>query len=371
MRQVQITTLMFLLIASVTGTARLQQTEIPAPTAAPIAFYTPRSASEIAGVGDLIILDPISRSERRFDLEDGTSEPTRLAWSPDYSEIAVSHMPVNSQYYSVVVYGVAYGDFRARAETSGKDSFAGRYSAEGGMLFFTRGAPTDQPYASELHILISAKSVRAEFLVNEMIISDAFWSPVDNILAATGVETTSSNAETELQGDIFLIDPATKRTVNLTQTSFTEYVTGWSPDGSKIAYISDETGKQEAYIMDADGRNKRQISQHPHTADDAHWTRDGQHLVYLARDTVAKPSRPFQPSQLVLHDLETGEEQVLVEKKFITRFDLSPDSDQLAYISHIADDAPFQLCVLDLNTREEWCAEHEALSASDIAWGID
>ena len=35
----------------------------------------------------------------------------------------------------------------------------------------------------------------------------------------------------------------------------------WSPDGAKIAFISDRDGSSEIYIMDADGSNQTRLTE--------------------------------------------------------------------------------------------------------------
>ena len=37
----------------------------------------------------------------------------------------------------------------------------------------------------------------------------------------------------------------------------------WSPDGTRIAFGSDRNGDNDIYVMDADGGNVRQLTDHP------------------------------------------------------------------------------------------------------------
>jgi len=56
------------------------------------------------------------------------------------------------------------------------------------------------------------------------------------------------------------MDPDGKNRVNLTHSKAAEGWPAWSPDGKKILYSSDETGTFALYLMDADGKNRRQIT---------------------------------------------------------------------------------------------------------------
>ena len=60
------------------------------------------------------------------------------------------------------------------------------------------------------------------------------------------------------------------------------YEPDWSPDGTHIAYASDETGRSEIWIVDADGSNARRVTHvgHRHTAFWPAFSADGQWVLY-------------------------------------------------------------------------------------------
>jgi TolB protein len=57
----------------------------------------------------------------------------------------------------------------------------------------------------------------------------------------------------------------------------------WSPDGRRLAFVSDRDGNVEIYVMDTDGQNQQRLTQNP--ADDwpAAWSPDGRWIVFASQ----------------------------------------------------------------------------------------
>jgi Tol biopolymer transport system component len=57
----------------------------------------------------------------------------------------------------------------------------------------------------------------------------------------------------------------------------------WSPDGRKLAFVSRRDGNSEIYVINADGSEQENLTQHP--ARDSHpsWSRDGRKLAFVSR----------------------------------------------------------------------------------------
>jgi hypothetical protein len=362
-----ITTLAILAVFLTSRREPLPQTD---DSTALIGFFTNTPLSSV--LGDLVILNPITREERIFSLAPGTGAPDRLFWSPDYSKVTLSYQAGLEVYYSPTTLDVSTGSLEKLTSDLSAQTRAGGYSATGTKIFYIQGPFQSQSVASLLYAIeVSYEEPQQLISVDNIEVLDAFWSPVDSVIAATAYDLINRLFPGSFPNtDIFLTDVNQNIVVNVTETASSEYFSDWSPDGSSVAYVSDETGKREVYVVDNVGRNKRQIT---HTDDpfrihDALWARDSRSLIYLTQ--VSDGSLNSLPVQLIRHDLVTGTEQVLVEKDAISSFDLSPTTDELAYISSNNRD-PSRLCVLNFITFAEWCAEHEALSDSTIAWGID
>ena len=74
-----------------------------------------------------------------------------------------------------------------------------------------------------------------------------------------------------------------KDPMQLTDTPWNETSPVWSPDGTRVAFVSERDGNREVYVMDADGRNPIRLTKHP--ADDwmPVWSPDGKEIAFVSR----------------------------------------------------------------------------------------
>lgn len=83
--------------------------------------------------------------------------------------------------------------------------------------------------------------------------------------------------------EIFRVDPVTGDSRNLTRSPHSsERYPSWSPDGSMIAFNSDRDGTHNLFLMNADGRNVRQLTHEkaPVVAGMQSWTADGRWIYF-------------------------------------------------------------------------------------------
>ena len=79
------------------------------------------------------------------------------------------------------------------------------------------------------------------------------------------------------------------------QTSFSERAAKFSPDGRFVAYVSDESGRNEVYVRPFPGGDgKWQVSGNGGTQ--VRWSKDGKELFYVERDTLMAVAVATTPS---------------------------------------------------------------------------
>ena len=69
---------------------------------------------------------------------------------------------------------------------------------------------------------------------------------------------------------------------NLTHDAGDDWYPAWSPDGQRIAFMSDRDGNDELYVMDADGSNPTRLTQDAGRDWYSAWSPDGQRLAFVS-----------------------------------------------------------------------------------------
>ena len=86
------------------------------------------------------------------------------------------------------------------------------------------------------------------------------WSPDRKWLALT-----STDGSPDDKADVCVMDIEGNQLKNLTQSPGIDEVGSWSPDGSKIVFFSNRDRNGEIYVMDSNGKNQVNLTNHPHS----------------------------------------------------------------------------------------------------------
>lgn len=82
--------------------------------------------------------------------------------------------------------------------------------------------------------------------------------------------------------EIYLLNPTTGLTTQLTNSPTNDIEPAWSPDGTLIAFASDRDGDYELYVMRADGTDVRQLTNNLAEDRQPRWQPDGLNIVFVS-----------------------------------------------------------------------------------------
>lgn len=126
----------------------------------------------------------------------------------------------------------------------------------------------------------------------------------------------------DARGHLFSVPAKSGETRFVVDRPGREAFPAWSPDGQSIAYLSDETGEQELWVVPQRGGEPTRLTDGgPHVFRDFAWTPDSKAIVASTLDGR------------ILHvDVESKKRTVLAEnRRGIYSYDISPDGAWLAY----------------------------------------
>jgi dipeptidyl aminopeptidase/acylaminoacyl peptidase len=95
--------------------------------------------------------------------------------------------------------------------------------------------------------------------------------------------------------ELYTIGTDGKNLKQITQTKFSEYSAGWTPDGKKIAFMSAESGSMQLWEMNPDGSVRRQISKVESGITGFCYSPDGKKILYTQEVVMDKTVKDLYP----------------------------------------------------------------------------
>ena len=82
--------------------------------------------------------------------------------------------------------------------------------------------------------------------------------------------------------DIYIMDINGNNLANLTNHPSDDFSPTWSPDGRAFAYVSDREGNPEIYVMDMNNKESRRLTNNRATDIDPAWSPDGRWIAFAS-----------------------------------------------------------------------------------------
>ncbi len=140
--------------------------------------------------------------------------------------------------------------------------------------------------------------------------------------ALPGIAFTSTRDE---NSEIYVMDSDGRNHTRLTINPARDYDPSWSPDGERIAFVSNrERGQEQIYVMDSDGGNPMRLT-NDSTHQEPAWSPVAEKIAYVRN----KGGR-----QIWIMDSDGGNQTQLTEMGKNRHPAWSPDGEQIAFVSH-------------------------------------
>ena len=169
-------------------------------------------------------------------------------------------------------------------------------------------------------------------------------------ITGVGISPRGERALVEARGEIFTVPKEHGPIHNLTRSSGAhDKDPAWSPDGKKVAYLSDASGEYEIHIIDAQGeKSSVQLTDHQqgyrHTL---RWSPDGSKIAFTDQKLTLYYLDVQSREITQVDKAEYESVDVPIDEKPISDFRWSPDSRFLTY-SKMTEKQVFQIFIYSL-----------------------
>lgn len=239
--------------------------------------------SEQPGFCGVYVMDA-DGTHKKLLTQISNNEETNPVWSLNGRRIAFAAYAESS--YEIQVIN-ADGTNLANLTHSPADDFDPTWSPDGSRIaFVTQDTLTDGSLLSGVRIMnadgtgvVGPMSVTCQAPITGecTIFRNTRWSPRDDAVALVWGCMACPYA------DIWIAQQGP-----LTYPPGRNYDQAWSPDGSKLAFVSNRDGTNEIYVMESDGSNQTRATFSaggPFGARWPAWTPDGSRIVYASDET--------------------------------------------------------------------------------------
>jgi len=189
------------------------------------------------------------------------------------------------------------------------------------------------------------------------------WITLTSTADSFHLSPSARRAAISAQGEIFTVATDRGEAQRVTRSFRRDGNPRWSPNGKWIAYVSDESGREEVWLADEFGKTRRKLTDTDSEKRGVTWAPDSKSLLVSASD-----------NKLWQIEVESGTAKVVTSSNVsgINSAELSPDNKWVAYVKLDRDSRPHVYVMpLDGSAPERQIGEDDLFAASQVRWTPD
>lgn len=210
----------------------------------------------------------------RIGLAIGDDVVGAFTGKPGIADTEIAFASTHSGKKEIFVMSAVGGSLRAVTRNGSINSFPS-WSPRGDSIVYTSYRHLNRPSVFLLTRDRRSPGRILRHLPGEGSVYRAIFHPLEPILAFTlSVDGSSEICTSKTSGEDFR---------RLTRNKVIDVSPSWSPDGRKIAFVSDRSGSPQVYIMDQDGQKQRRLTYTGNYNTHPAWSPDSRWIVYESR----------------------------------------------------------------------------------------